>query len=657
MLSFKVVDNAVMRVALSNLRDLLLFIQSSQNEGVERVDGRSGWMDAAVVYKIVLLLAQVEQVCADADYVKEVHPVDSFLHDTAIGIWKLLLSLESQREAAMVDDLILTLIRFECGDCPLSSLLDRLDSPDSSRCDPHHDQLSMMRLEVLYVLPFFSVARTLKAIAQSRPQEEGGDRDLHELATRRLPFEQLLLHLSASKAHIAAAANGGLPIFFRRLSLVSSFIIKWLKVGRFDDKAKLLLNAFTQEFVQSLVEVVIAIPVRIHKSSSPHGSTISSSQHMSHIIRHVGSLLSVCFSASSDKTKGTSMILIISLQAAVVNEIMRTRSVREADNSGTMLHAMLDMMSSLDSMCLLMTMKTHLLEYIQSPQLMQSLLCFVMAYIPHAQHMVALLVPECKGEQSKVLRNTMEQHNSKLLLLTARSSVKHLFPTASYTDLPCADSLLSAFSASTDSVHMRRFRSLFCFHLMTSMNALLLNCGSDRSRRDRIRDRISMAIRKLYRVGDAVEHQLDDPAQYDWLLMELQASALVDLYCPDDEQAAPTLAMVTEHVHTILTNLISVTADNDHTGITDTNDSAAQGPCQQRLILLFRAAVLSSMLSHHHARHHHQPHFDDTVSDRNLDSLTYSLTYSLTQRLVTTSHHITCRRRTQIQSLYDAPLS
>jgi len=642
MLSFKVVDNAVMRAALSNLRDLLLFIQSSQNERVERVDGRS-------VCKIVLLLAQVEQVCADADYVKEVHPVDSFLHDTAMGIWKLLLSLESRREAAMVDDLILTLIRFECGDCPLSSLLDQLDPPDSSRCDQHHE-----RLEVLHLFPFFSVARTLKAVAQSRSKEEGGDRDLHELATRRLPFEQLLLRLSASKAHTAAAANGGLQIFFRRLSLVSSFIIKWLKVGRFEDKAKLLLNAFTQEFVQSLVEVVIAIPVHIHKSSSQHGSTISSSQHMSQIIRHVGSLLSVYFSASSDKTKGTSMILIISLQAAVVDEIMRTRSLREADNSGTMLHAMLDMMSSLDSMCLLMTMKTHLLEYIQSPQLMQSLLCFVMTYIPHAQHMVALLETECKGEKSKVLRNTMEQHNSKLLLLAARSSVKHLFPTASCTDLPSADSLLSAFSASTDSMHMRRFRSLFCFHLMTSLNALLLNCGSDLSRRDRIRDRISMAIRKLYRIGDAAEHQLDDPAQYDWLLMELQASVLVDLYCPDDEQAASTLTMVTEHVHTILINLVSVSADNDHIGgITDTNDSAAQGPCQQRLILLFRAAVLSSMLSHHHARHHHQPHFDDTVSDRDL----HSLTPLLTQRLVTTSHRIIYHRRTQIQSLYDAPLS
>ena len=631
MLSFKVVDNAVMRAALSNLRDLLLFIQSSQNEGVERIDGRSGWMDAAVVYKIVLLLAQVEQVCADADYVKEVYPVDSFLHDTAMGIWKLLLSLESQREADMVDDLILTLIRFECGDCSLSSLLDRLDPPDSSRCDHHHE-----RLEVLHLLPFFSVARTLKAVAQSRSQEEGWDRDLHELATRRLPFEQLLLRLSASKAH-TAAANGGLQIFFRRLSLVSSFIIKWLKVGRFEDKAKLLLNAFTQEFVQSLVEVVIAIPVHIHKSSSQHGSTISSSQHMSHIIRHVGSLLSVYFSASSDKTKGTSMILIISLQAAVVDEIMRTRSLREADNSGTMLHAMLDMMSSLDSMCLLMTMKTHLLEYIQSPQLMQSLLCFVMAYIPHAQHMVVLLETECKSEQSKVLRNTMEQHNSKLLLLAARSSVKHLFPTASCTDLPYADSLISAFSASTDSMHMRRFRSIFCFHLMTSLNALLLNCGSDRSRRDRIRDRISMAIRKLYRIGDAVEHQLDDPAQYDWLLMELQVSILVDLYCPDDEQAASTLTMVTEHVHTILTNLVSVSADNDHIGgITDTKDSAAQGPCQQRLILLFRAAVLSSMLSHHHVRHHHQPHFDDTVS---LHSLTHLLTHSTIGNHIT-SHHI-----------------
>lgn len=620
MLSFKVVDNAVMRAALSNLRDLLL-IQSCQNEGVERVDDRSGWVDAAVVYKIVLLLAQVEQVCADADYMKEVHPVDSFLHDTAMGIWKLMLSLESRRNLAMVDDLIPTLIRFECGDCPLSSLLDQLDPPDSSRCEHHHDQLSMMRLEVLHLLPFFSVARTFKAAAQSRPQEEGGDRDLHELATRRLPFEQLLLRLSASKAHTAAAvANGGLQIFFRRLSLVSSFIIKWLKVGRFEDKAKLLLNAFTQAFVQSLVEVVIAIPVHIHKSSSPHGcSTISSPQHMSHIIRHVGSLLSVCFSASSDKTKETSMMLIVSMQAAVVDEIMRTRSVREADNthSGTMLHAILDMMSSLDSMCLLMTMKTHLLEYIQSPQLMQSLLCFVLAYIPHAQHMVALLVPECKGEQSKVLRNAMEQHNSKLLLLTARSSVKHLFPNTSCTDLPCADSLLlSAFSASTDSVHMRRFRSLFCFHLMTSLNALLLNRGSDRSLRDRIRDRVSIAIRKLYQVGGAAEHQLDDPAHYDWLLMELQASALVDLHCPNDEQAASTLAMITEHVQTILTNLVSVSADNDHTGISDTNDSAAQGPCQQRLILLFRAAVLSSMLSHHHARHHHQPHFDDTVSDR-----------------------------------------
>jgi hypothetical protein len=160
-----------------------------------------------------------------------------------------------------------------------------------------------------------------------------------------------------------------------------------------------------------------------------------------------------------------------------------------------------------------------------------------------------------------------------------------------------------------------------------------------------------MAIRKLYRVGDAVEHQLDDPAQYDWLLMELQASALVDLYCPDDEQAASTLTMVTEHVHTILTNLVSVSADNDHIGgITDTKDSAAQGPCQQRLILLFKAAVLSSMLSHHHARHHHQPHFDDTVS-------LHSLTHLLTQRLVTTSHRIIYHRRTQIQSLYDAPLS
>jgi hypothetical protein len=487
----------------------------------------------------------------------------------------------------------------------------------------------MMRLEVFQLLPFFSVARTLKAAAQSRLQEEGGDRDLHELATRRLPFVQLL-RLSASMTH-AAAANGGLQVFFRRLSLVSSFVIKWLKVGRFECKAKLLLSAFAQSFVQSLVEVVIAIPAHIHKSSSPHGSTISSSQHMSHIIRHVGSLLSVCFSASSDKTKETSMMLIVSMQAAVVDEIVRTRLVREVDNShgGTILQAMLDMMSSLDSMCLLMTMKTHLLEYIQSPQLMQSLIRFVLAYIPHAQHMVALLAPECKVEQSKVLRNTMEQHHSKLLLLAARSSVKHMFPTASCTDLPCADSLLSIFSASTDSLHMRQFRSLFCFHLMTSLNTLLLNCGSDSSRRDRIRDRVSMSIRKLYRVGDATEHRLDDPVQYDWLLMELQASVLVDLHYPNDEQAASTLAMVTEHVQTILTNLVSISADNDqyHTGISDTNDSAAQGPCQQRLILLFRAAVLSSMLSHHHARHHHQPHFDDTVSDRDLHSLTHSSNY------------------------------
>lgn len=684
MLSFKAVDNAVMRAALSNLREQLLIIIRVSSQGVELVDTRSGEMDTTVVYKIVLLLAQVEQVIADADYVKQ---GDSFLHDTAMDIWRLLLSSVSQRAAAtMVDDLISTLIRFKCGECPLSSLLDRLDHhpPDHhpSRCsDGEDDQWSAMGLEVLHLLPFFCIARALKATAQSRPpqEEEGGE--LRELATRRLPFDRLL-RLSASASSLSsssskAAAMGGLQIFFCRLSLVSSFVIKWLKVGCcFEDKAKqqqlLVVSAFTQAFVQSLVEVVIAIP-STYKSSqhSQHASTttISSSQHMSHIVRHVGSLLSVCFSASSEEIKGTSMMLIVSMQAAVVDEIERIRSVREAGSShdSAILHALLDTMSSLDSMCLLVTMKTHVLEYIQSPQLMQSFFRFVQATIPHAQRMVSLLASECKGEQSKVLRNA-EQHNSKLLQLVARSSVKHLFPTAALTDLSCTDGLLAAFSASTDSVIMRRFRSLFCWHLMTSLNAELLTCigGGDCSHsisidRDRTRDRLSIAIRKLYRVGDTAEHHLvtrcDDPTQYDWLLMELRATAVVDLHYPNDEQAASTLSLVMEHLQTILANLalVSVSADSDHDGITDTNgsSSAVQQQQQQRLVLLFRAAVLSSMLSHHHARHQHQ--HQHRVSDHDLQ-LTHSLKY-LTIGDHIASYHTICLRRPICRSPYNAPLS
>ena len=200
MLSFKAVDNAVMRAALSNLREQLLIIIRVSSQGVELVDTRSGGMDTTVVYKIVLLLAQVEQVIADADYVKQ---GDSILHDTAMDIWRLLLSSVSQRAAAtMVDDLISTLIRFKCGECPLSSLLDRLDHhpPDHhpSRCsDGEDDQWPAMGLEVFHLLPFFCIARALNATAQSRPpqEEEGGE--LRELATRRLPFNRLL-RLSAS---------------------------------------------------------------------------------------------------------------------------------------------------------------------------------------------------------------------------------------------------------------------------------------------------------------------------------------------------------------------------------------------------------------------------------------------------------------------------
>lgn len=233
--------------------------------------------------------------------------------------------------------------------------------------------------------------------------------------------------------------------------------------------------------------------------------------------------------------------------------------------------------------------------------------------------------------------------------------MKHLFPTTTTAatatatptcDLPCAGGLFAAFSASTDNVLMRRFRSLFCLHLMTSLNALLLNCScsGDGDRIDRIRDRVLMVIRKLYRVGDDdadAEHHLvtccDDPTQYDWLLMELHASTVVSLHCPNDEQAASNLVMVMGHLQTILANLlpVSLSADSDH-GITGTNGSEAQ---HQRLVFLFRAAVLSSMLSYHHSRY--QQHFDDTVSDRNLHSLSKSLTHTLTQRLIATSPHIT----------------
>jgi len=619
MLSIKLLDNVVIRAVLSNVREL---IQSN----VEAIEAHSG--GAAVVYKIVLLLAQVEQVSADVDYMK-VHAVDTVLHDTAMDIWKLLSTLSQRTATGMSDALVPALARFKSDECSLSNLLEQLDLPDAFRCD---DQWPSMRLEVLNLVPFFSIARALRAVQMrslllNSPYQE--EEQLHELTMiKRLPFDRLL-RLSASKTSTTTA---GLQIFFRRLSLVSSFVIKWLKVGGCfkDTKAQIPLNTFVLLFVQSLVEVLIAIP-SIHKSSELV-PTISSqlSVSMSHIVRHVGSLLSVCYGTLNDKAKETSMILIMSMQSALVDEMMRTQSVwadSDCTEGTAILHAILDTMNSLDSICLLISMKCHVLEYIQSQPLMQSFFRFVLTYIPHAQHMAALIASKCRGDHLQVLRN-MEQHNSKLLLIAARSSVKHLFSTSAHIDLLCADSsLLEAFSASPDNVHSKRFRSLFCMHLMTSLSALLLNCSGDGSCRDRVRDRVSMVIRKLYRIGDAVEHPMtscNDPALYDWLLMELHAKVLLDFHC-NDEKAASTEAMVMEHLlTTILANLISTACDH---GMADTDSSEVEDSCQR--LLLFRAAVLSSMWSNH-VQHLH--------IDRVIDSTLQVHSLHLTCRIIFSSY-------------------